>query len=435
MSSGDTGRHRRARMFLGGVAIVWLATNILNPSLVPVSGPIRMWVAGSLPFALVGLLLWIASSRGWRFALFSLIPALLIGLSLEGAFRVYYHLIADSRQKVFLSAPKTRRLGNAHVYSPHHYSLYGLNPEFVLAEGTRHNSLGFRDEREFAPDDQAIRIVFLGGSTTYTIRLRDNKKIFSHGLEQDLNSRFKAQLGRRRIEVINAGLGGATSAENLIRLAFFVSEVDPDLVVIQHGPNDVRPRLTGTLRTDYGNYRKTWEAPSPFSSSNSIAYGVTVRLGQLTMLGNFLTHVTGLTKARQVGSYTNHIPEGDPEDNLERNDARYFARNTRYMVSLAREMGARVLLVNVPFTDKLSALEAKAMLEHSRILEAIAAEKQLLFFDLAAAMTKDDLHLPDGIHVSEEGSALKRNLYFRYLTDNKVIEELIAQRGNATGVR
>ena len=75
------------------------------------------------------------------------------------------------------------------------------------------------------------------------------------------------------------------------------------------------------------------------------------------------------------------------------------------------------------------------MLEHSRILEAIAAEKQLLFFDLAAAMTKDDLHLPDGIHVSEEGSALKRDLYFRYLADNKVIEELIAQRGNATGVR
>ena len=53
-------------VMVASVAIVWLATNILNPSLVPVSGPIGMWVAGSLPFALVGLLLWTASSRGGR---------------------------------------------------------------------------------------------------------------------------------------------------------------------------------------------------------------------------------------------------------------------------------------------------------------------------------------------------------------------------------
>lgn len=416
-------------MFLGVVAIVWLVTNILNPSLVPVSGPVGMWVAGSMPFVLLGLLFWIASVRGWRFALFSLVPAVLIVLSLEGAFRAYYYLVADSRQKLFLSAPRTRRLGRGHVYAPHHYALYGLNPDFVTEEGTRHNSLGFRDERDLAPDDQAIRIVFLGGSTTYTIRLRDNRKIFSSGLEQELNSRFGDRLGDRRIEVINAGLGGSTSAENLIRLAFFVSEVNPDLVVIQHGLNDVRPRLTGTIRTDYGNYRKSWEAPSPFDSRNSIAYGVTVSLAQTTMLGNFIAHATRLTKARQVGAYTTRPHEGDPAENLERNEARYFARNTRYMVGLAREMGARVLLVTAPFTDELDAIHAKGAAEHNRILRAIAAEKDVLLFDLAAEMTLDDLHLPDAVHVSQEGSDLKRDLYLRYLVDNQVVEELIARHG------
>jgi len=428
MMTGDRNGKKRARKALALLTALWLVLNLLGPTLHPVSGPISMWVAGSLPFILAGLCIWLIFSRGLKFALFSIIPILAILLVLEGGFRAYYSLIADARQQVYLSAPTTRRLGSAHVYMPHHYTLYGLNPDFHLAEGTIHNRLGFRDHRDFLPDDQAIRIVFLGGSTTYTIRIRDNKKIFTYGLEQELNSRYQTELGSRHIEVINAGLGGATSAENLIRLALFVSEVNPDLVVIQHGLNDVRARMTGTIRPDYGNYRKIWEAPSPFDPGDSIAYGLTLALTRLSMLGNFMAHATHLTRDRQLSAYTNRLPEGDPEENLQRNDARYFARNTRSMVALAREMGAEVLLATAPFTDELSDLEAKAALEHARILEAIAGEKKTLFFDFAAVMTRDEAHIPDGMHVSQEGSDLKRDLYFRYFVENKIVERLLAHR-------
>lgn len=385
-----------------------------------------MYIAGVLPFILIGLLGWLVRRKGLKYASFCLVPTLFILLLLEAGIRIYCQGFADPRERLELTSPVTRRLGDSHVYVPHHYSLYTLNPDFVTEEGTRHNSLGFRDGREFPLDDKAIRVVFLGGSTTYTIRIRDNARIFTHGLERMLNEHYEQRLGDRRIEVINAGMGGATSAENLIRLIFSVSEISPDLLVIQHGLNDVWPRITGTIQSDFGNYRKRWEAPSVFNPRYTIAYSGVAWLTRFTLLGNYIAFKAKILKTRQLADYTNRTSEDDaPEENVMRNDARFFRRNSELMVSVAREMGARVLLATPPFTPEFNEVFARATREHGVILRDIAREKGTLFYDLAADMKKDDEHFPDGIHVSQKGSDLKRDLYFRYLVKSGVVEELL----------
>ena len=43
-------------------------------------------------------------------------------------------------------------------------------------------------------------------------------------------------------------------------------------------------------------------------------------------------------------------------------------------------------------------------------------------------MATDDQHMPDGIHVSQAGSDLKRDLYFEHLIESGLVEALIQQR-------
>jgi lysophospholipase L1-like esterase len=382
---------------------------------------------GWIPFAICVLLGWAILRAGVRLTVFALVPLLVLLGLVELGLRFYYAGFAGPEQKALL-APSTLRDRDAEiVYSPHHYALYIPDPLVSRPDGLRHNHLGLRDERSLAPDPDAIRIVFLGGSSTYTTRIHDNEKIFSRGLEGLLNEHFAARLDGRRVEVVNAGMGGATSAENLIRLAFFVSEIEPDLLIVQHGVNDVWPRMVGTVQSDYGNYRRRWGAPSAFRE-HSMAHAATLWVLRLTMLGSYVVNRSGMGELHHLYTYTNREDQGPVRsENAEHNDARYFERNTRYMIALAREMGARVLLATAPTSERAGAFHTLVS-EHNALTLAIATEEDTAFFDYAAVMATADQHMPDGIHVSQVGSDLKRDLYFDHLIESGLVGALIQQR-------
>lgn len=382
---------------------------------------------GWIPFALCAPLGWAILRAGVKPTVFALVPLLVLLGFVELGLRFYYAGFAGPEQKALL-APSTLRDRDAEsIYSPHHYALYIPDPLLSRPDGLRHNHLGFRDERPLAPDPDAFRIVFLGGSSTYTDRIHDNEKIFSSGLERLLNEHFASRLEGRRVEVVNAGMGGATSAENLIRLVFFVSEIEPDLLIIQQGVNDVWPRMVGSIQSDYGNYRRRWRAPSVFRE-HSMAHAATLWLLRLSMLGSFVVNRSGMGEPHHLYAYTNREDQGPARgENAERNDARYFERNTRYMIALAREMGARVLLATAP-TGAQAGNFHKLVPEHNALTQAIAKDEDTAFFDYAAVMATDDHHMPDGIHVSQAGSDLKRDLYFDYLIESGLVEGLIQRR-------
>ena len=66
--------------------------------------------------------------------------------------------------------------------------------------------------------------------------------------------------------------------------------------------------------------------------------------------------------------------------------------------------------------------------QHNKLTAAIAQELGTYFYDIAAHMPKDDEHFPDGFHVSQIGSDLKRDLYFRYLEESGLIEKIVDER-------
>ncbi len=363
---------------------------------------------------------------GLKKTAFLLIPFLTVFFLFETGSRVWLsHFASRSMRKAFLTpftAPKD--LGTENVYTPHHYTLYNLMPDLKLPDGTRHNHLGMRDHRELKGKNGDIRVVFIGGSTTYTIGIKDNENIFSYRLEKLLNEFYEDLLPDGHIQVINAGMGGATSAENLLRLVFFVSELRPDLVVIQHGLNDVWPRVWGDIQSDFSNYRKRWGLPDYFLEK-PIAYGLLRATVDHSVLLTFVSRKLGLISLSSIGTMITRSDVAISDSSLDTNSAQYFERNTQYMVAICKSMGAKVLLATEAYTETSGKARTTAMPEHNQILSEIAQEEGVLFYDFHADMTKDSAHMPDGRHVNQAGSDLKADLFHAFLLKENVIPTLI----------
>ena len=82
------------------------------------------------------------------------------------------------------------------------------------------------------------------------------------------------------------------------------------------------------------------------------------------------------------------------------NGTEYFERNTRYMIAVCKSMRAQVLLVSEAYSDRVGGARRMAMPQHNRLLSKIANEEGAFYYDFFSDMTKDDVHLPDGRHVS-----------------------------------
>ena len=241
-----------------------------------------------------------------------------------------------SRAKRFLgllSNPPTEVNAKAPIYRPHHYMLYELAPNYVSADGlTHHNSYGFRGaEFQIEKPASVCRIVCMGESTTYSTGIKDDAQTYPARLAAHL-SRDQSE---REIEVLNAGVGGYTSAENLLQFIFRVQPLQPDIVVFYYTHNDVHPRRLPTLSRDYREYSKAWHQ-SPFEK-----FG----------LGRFALRVADMArrqspslsrKVRRLDEYKGRIRAAHVEDNPPTS----FHANMGSLALLARGWGIRMLFVN-----------------------------------------------------------------------------------------
>jgi len=99
-----------------------------------------------------------------------------------------------------------------------------------------------------------IRILTLGGSTTYGSRLERNQT-YPAVLERLLNDRYP----NTQFEVFNAGVPWHTSMHSLLRYVALYATWKPNIVIVMHAFNDIfqtsEGKLTsGTFRGDYGHF-------------------------------------------------------------------------------------------------------------------------------------------------------------------------------------
>jgi hypothetical protein len=145
--------------------------------------------------------------------------------------------------------------GDVLNFAPHPYLGFALNP-LALYGGVRQYNAAYlirRSEAIRARQDVDLRVLVLGGSTTFGAGVAREEDTWVKLLEDHL----RARLGPRT-DVINGGVSGYNIVENMLHYLLLLQKLEPDLVVLVTGVNDVDPRLIGELRPDYSNSRMVW---------------------------------------------------------------------------------------------------------------------------------------------------------------------------------
>ena len=300
----------------------------------------------------------------------------------------------------------------------HHYLNYYPAPGYKLGPHY-HNSLGYRNE-EFSREKPAgtYRIVALGGSSTYTVSVRENTKTFTYQLEKVLANKY----GIDNIEVINAGASGYDSWESLINLQFRVLDLNPDLIIVYHGVNDVHARFVvpTTYQGDNSGLRKQWTPPK-------------IRLYEYSTLLRIIGHNLGIGYQVGVESFVNRdtylgaftgseyrAAQYDKFELLEKNPPVYFRRNLVNMVAIAKANGIDAILSTWAHSSKMQDYAASdyyrlGFKQNNEVVREVANQTGALLFDFATVMPEDPEYWSDGRHVNEAGAALKAGLFADYL--------------------
>ncbi|HQQ62179.1 MAG TPA: SGNH/GDSL hydrolase family protein [Pseudomonadales bacterium] len=347
---------------------------------------------------------------------------------LEGFSRVWLYYICDDEH--FLKYAALNQLSHRdslanYRFSFHRYLGYTTTPQYVQGEN-RHNTLGFRgDDFPLQKPAGEYRIVCIGGSTTYTSEVKNYHDSYPAVLEKKLHEQ-----GFTQVRVINAGVGGWHSWESLINFQFRLLDLQPDLIVVYEGINDIEARLVWPATAyagDNSGYLQPqlsavfmpalWEY-STLLRSTMIYTGRIQPHASLPRAINKKNETTyfgdEFARQRQQGIY----PQGifrtvSAMEMLKTNKPVYFERNIGSMIDIASSNGIKTLLLSFPtdaedFPDVVKSASPEyvyAIAEQNAVLQKLAEKKQVRFFDLAKLLPKHKSLFKDGHHVNEAGAA------------------------------
>jgi lysophospholipase L1-like esterase len=365
---------------------------------------------------------------------------------LEVGARVYLERVAPEAR--FVNYASFRQLEKRYggdgatsrqLLSPHRYLGYYPTPGYTKGKN-RHNSLGYRGDEIVLPKPAGeLRIVCVGGSTTYDSDIEDYRLAYPSRLEAELRAR-----GFANVTVVNAGAAGWTTWESLISLELRVLDLAPDIVIDFDSINDVHTRFVWPpelYRGDNSGYRAANQSglfmPSIFEHSTLLRI-LMIRAGWVGSHADISRTIDRLAPSyygdvwrdqKRTGSYPDGIfREVSPDEMLERNSPRYFARNIANLVAVAKANGVDVVLASFAYSPDFpeeprvtSPEYRRAIVEHNDVLRSVAERDGAAFFDFAAVFPTDRRYFTDGRHNNEEGAALKAKLFADFLVDSGLL--------------
>ncbi|NQT94471.1 MAG: hypothetical protein HQ559_17070, partial [Lentisphaerae bacterium] len=314
--------------------------------------------------------------------------------------------------------PRKRKL------SPHHYLNYYTTPMYRHGP-TRHNSLGFRGPEIAVPKPAGVyRIVVLGGSTVYTAFVADDARTFPAQLQEQLRGKH----GFHAVEVINAGVPGYNSWESLINLVFRVLDLDPDLLLVYHGTNEVHARLVrpDAYRGDNSGRRRQWQEPRIAFLERSVFLRILRRRWGLSFQAGVETVVNAPTFVGAGSAYPGRVSLEQYNATLDANPPRYARRNLVSMIALAEAHGIDIVLASWASSQHFGDYAAwsfyrRGFEEQNRVTREVAVEKGVPFFDFASVMSDDRAYWHDGRHVNVKGARKKAELFADFLAGSGLL--------------
>jgi len=221
---------------------------------------------------------------------------------------------------------------NADLFEPHPYlvavpkkSVRKSNQGIVYT----HNSDGFRGE-EFKPKSEKKRIVAIGGSTTYGVGVSD-RQTWPFYLDSLLKDKY---------EVLNCGIPGHSTVENIIFASLDLSGYNPDIVIVQAGLNDLQCLNDPGLSSDYSDFH----APTLFGAMGFCYHNQLPKLGIVWL---------GVTISEKLGWYpvcNYHKMEADKKANIGKSENHekahnLYRRNIKTLIAVCKQFNVKMIFL------------------------------------------------------------------------------------------
>jgi lysophospholipase L1-like esterase len=327
---------------------------------------------------------------------------------------VYNHLpngFNNGKRIVEINARKKEFLKASII--PHPYMLYTNNPNYN--DGIKqHNSLGYRGE-EFNPvkDPNTIRILALGGSTTYGYLNKDPRLTWPALLQDKLRKHTG-----RNIEVINGGVKYGTSAELLAAYVFRHRYIKPDIIIFHEGGNDAMPVFFPDYNAEYTHFRGHGSGGALRNGEKFLLHSNILKVFYSLWLNSNET----VYKAQPYS-----LAELDRKEAAKRvaDDRNFegFKRNVDLLMDLSRMDSARMLLFGFVHAREenlsknredhigLEKTLAKCIAKNKAIMRNLATKHGAVYVEADQDLFKDEWFL-DNCHLTPEGEAVKANVVF-----------------------
>ncbi len=221
-------------------------------------------------------------------------------------------------------------------------------------------------------------------------------------------------------------------------------DLEPDLVIVYHGINDVHARLVwppSEYRGDNSGARiatlRSLRMPSILEYSTAIRW-LLIRLGRAephselkrTVITEAPSYRAGTFVQQQVeGTYPDAIFRETPaREMLRTNRPVFFERNLKSMVAVARAHRARIVLATFAFSalfpgePTVSSPECRsALAEGNQVVGRVAAGEGVPLYDFAAAMPDERRYFTDGRHFTAEGNRLRATMFADFLLEEGLL--------------
>ncbi|MBC8352517.1 MAG: SGNH/GDSL hydrolase family protein [Planctomycetes bacterium] len=308
--------------------------------------------------------------------------------------------------------------GSAPNYQPHHYLNYVLNPDVPYMGTLQYNAKYFiRRERPILPRGQsALRILALGGSTTFCDQIANEEDTWPARLESLLRSHYGEQC-----EVINGGVGGYNLLENMLHYVTLLSDLDPDVVLLYEGINDVHPRLYPTVEFDYSKYRYPWRLDSQLPTSHrwlrrSSTYDYFFTMTQLAPIAS-----TGIHDAVSLP-----YPDLDVwSERLVANPPTHYRDHLEDFVQFLQGQCKSIVIIPQYFIaqGESDLVFAEGVEQNNRVNAEVAESFDIAFLSellQEGAFAKQDLF--DNCHFNEQGNQKMANIVLEMLQREDLVQ-------------
>jgi lysophospholipase L1-like esterase len=325
----------------------------------------------------------------WRKRSFILLYLLAVGLGAEGGFR--FMLERQLARYTATLAPAVRPDPNPDI-------LYGFIPGVTANDGQiRINSQGYRDA-EFPTAEARAKmflILNLGDSVTFGGRVR-LEETYPKRLEQRLN----LGSGSPNVRVLNAGVPGYNTQQELAVLRQLGRQYSPDLILLGWVLNDADPA--------YNVYEKGSAIANMYPLRGPS--GITLR----TLL--YQSRLLIFLKDR-VDVFQRHFPQLFPDSlfylnfRMHRPEWQRMKEALLTLAAVAQEYGSEFMVILFPFDVQLLRGTTPPQDDVERFLR-IHGVHVLDVFPALAAHKDETLFVPDGIHLTAIGHQIVADAIF-----------------------